>query len=103
MSRKAKAEELPKFDLYQYLDHDHMIAVYLTDILREGDGAVLATALGNLSRARGMAVVAKRSGLTREALYKALRPGSSPRFNTMVKVLGAFNVKLIAVPTRGKP
>jgi probable addiction module antidote protein len=49
-----------------------------------------------MSRARGMANVAKESGLGRESLYKALAPGSKPRFDTVVKVARALGVRLCA-------
>ncbi len=50
------------------------------------DPALLAAALGDIARARGMNEIAKASGLTREALYKALRPNAKPRYDTIVKV-----------------
>ena len=57
------------------------IAAYLTTALEENDAALLAAALGDIARSRGMTQVAKDSGITREALYKALRPDSNPRFH----------------------
>jgi len=71
------------------------IAVYLTDILEAGDGALLASALGEIAGARGMTEIAKSAGITREALYKALRPGSAPRFDTISRVCAALGVKLV--------
>jgi probable addiction module antidote protein len=41
---------------------------------------------------------ARASGLTREALYKALRPNSQPRFDTIARVCTALGVKLVAQP-----
>lgn len=41
-------------------------------------------------RARGMTETAKKSDMSREALYKALRPGSAPRFVTISKVMKAL-------------
>jgi probable addiction module antidote protein len=43
-----------------------------------------------------MSEIAKASGITREALYKALRPGSAPRFDTVSRVCAALGVKLVA-------
>jgi probable addiction module antidote protein len=64
--------------------------------LEDNDPALLAAALGDIARARGMTEIAKASGLTREALYKALRPTASPRFDTIAKVCKALGVKLTA-------
>ena len=51
-------------------------------------------ALGVVARARGMTDVARAAGLTREALYKALRPNSQPRFDTIARVCRALGLKL---------
>ena len=55
-------------------------------------------ALGVIARARGMTEVARASGLTREALYKALRPNSQPRFETIARVCSALGVRLVRKP-----
>jgi probable addiction module antidote protein len=98
MSKKIKISELPVFDVAEYLDDEQAIAEYLTVVLEENDPAALADALGTVARARGMAAVAQDSGITREALYKALRPGSQPRFETIQRVCAAFGVRLVAQP-----
>lgn len=95
MSKRIKAADLPDFDAAPYLDGEAAIAAYLTDILEAADPALLAAALGDIARARGMSEIAKASGITREALYKALRPGSAPRFDTVSRVCAALGVKLV--------
>ncbi len=50
------------------------------------------------AKARGMTDIAKAAGITREALYKALRPGSAPRFDTVNRVCAALGVRLVAQP-----
>ena len=67
-------------------------------MLEENDAALLAAALGDIARARGMTSVAKDSGITREALYKALRPSSEPRFDTINRVCASLGVRLVAQP-----
>jgi len=57
-------------------------------------------AVGDVAKARGMATIARDSGLGRESLYKALAPGAKPRFDTIMKVLQALGLKLHAEPTR---
>ena len=101
MSKEIKLNSLPEFDAADYLTDDQAMADYLTAVLEDGDGALLAAALGDIARARGMSDIAKSTGLTREALYKALRADSAPRFDTIQKVCGALGIKLVAQPAEG--
>ena len=94
MRPKIKISELPDFDAAEFLQTDADIAAYLSTVLEENDAGLLAAALGDIARARGMTQVAKEAGITREALYKALRPGSEPRFETVSRVCAALGVKL---------
>jgi probable addiction module antidote protein len=98
MRPKIKISELPDFDAAEFLQTDADIAAYLSTVLEENDAGLLAAALGDIARARGMTQVAKEAGITREALYKALRPGSEPRFETVSRVCAALGVKLVAQP-----
>ena len=97
MTDKIKIADLPSFDMAEELRTDEDITIYLNLVLEENDPAELAHALGVIARARGMTQIAKDAGMTREALYKALRPDSSPRFDTISRVMGALGVKLVAV------
>jgi len=94
MTKKTKISELPVFDVTEHLTDDQAIAEYLSIVLEENDPAALAEALGDIARARGMTDIAKASGLAREALYKALRPSSQPRFDTISRVCDALGLKL---------
>ncbi len=96
MSKRVRVADLADFDAAPYLDSEEAIAAYLTDILAANDPALLAAALGDIARARGMSEIAKASGITREALYKALRPDAKPRFDTVNRVCAALGVKLVA-------
>ena len=96
IGKRIKANDLPEFDAAHYLDSERSIAAYLTDILEANDAALLASALGDIARARGMTEIAKSAGITREALYKALRPDSAPRFDTVSRVCAALGVRLVA-------
>jgi len=98
MVKKIQVADLPEFDLAEQLKTEEDIAAYLTMVIDEGDMAELAHALGVAARARGMSDVAKASGITREALYKALRPDASPRFDTISRVCSALGVRLVAQP-----
>ncbi len=98
MTTKIKISELPTFDMAEHLPDEQAISEYITIVLEEEDPSELAHALGVVARARGMAQIAKDSGLTREALYKALRADASPRFDTIARVCKALGVKLVAQP-----
>jgi probable addiction module antidote protein len=96
--KKIRIASLKTFDMAEHLDSGQAIAEYLTLVIEENNPAFLAAALGDVARARGMAKIAEDSGITREALYKALRPDAQPRFDTIQRVMAALGVKLTAVP-----
>ncbi len=100
MTRKTKIADLPDFDMAEMLQSEEDVATYLSLVLEEGDAAEFTHALGVVARSRGMTAVAEQSGLTREALYKALRPTSQPRFDTIHRVCQALGVRLVALPSR---
>ena len=82
------------FEITQMLQTEQDIAEYLCVALEDGDSDEFVRALRHSVKARGMTEIAKTSGLTREALYKALRPGSQPRFDTILKVIHALGLRL---------
>jgi probable addiction module antidote protein len=93
-----KIEALPNYDPTEYLKSETAIAAFLNDFLEEGDTSMIAEALGIAARARGMTEIASKSGIARESLYKALRADSQPRLDTILKVLNAFGIRLVAQP-----
>jgi len=97
-TQKIKVEDLPEFDMAEHLDSEEAIAEYLSIVLEENDPAELAHALGTIARARGMTEVARSSGLSREALYKALRPSSQPRMDTIMRVVNALGLRFNVQP-----
>jgi len=101
MIKKIRIADLPDFDPAEQLRNEEDVAAYLTIVMEENDPALLAAALGDIARARGMGDIAKASGITREALYKALRPNSRPRFDTISLVCSALGVRLEAKPIHG--
>jgi len=92
------SEQLLPFDMTTLLDSDEAVSEYLNQVLEDGDSDELIRALGYIAKAKGMAMIAKESGLGRESLYKALAPGAKPRFDTVLKVIRALGVKLHAEP-----
>ncbi|NCN97939.1 MAG: putative addiction module antidote protein, partial [Rhodoferax sp.] len=96
--QKIRLSDLPDFDVAEHLDSEQAIADYLTVVLEDNDASLLAAALGDIARSRGMSEMAKQSGLSREALYKALKPNAKPRFDTISRVCAALGVRLVAQP-----
>ena len=86
--------KLTKFDAADYLDSDESIAEYLTAALEDENPDVFLAAISDVAKVRGMATIAKESGLGRESLYKALAPGAKPRYDTVLKVLHGLGVKI---------
>lgn len=82
------------WDAADYLHSDEDIARYLDAALEEDDPAVLAAALGDVARAKGMTEVARESGLGRESLYKALSADGNPRFETVQRVVRSLGLRL---------
>jgi len=76
------------------------MAAYLEAVLEDGDPALVAAALGDIARAKGMAMIARETGLGRESLYKALSPGGNPEFATVLKVVKALGLRLHVSTTR---
>jgi probable addiction module antidote protein len=90
---------LAPFDASDYLDSEETIAEYLRAALGNPDSDAFLTAVRDVAKARGISRVAADAGLGRESLYKALKPGAHPRFDTMRRLLGALGVRLdIAAP-----
>jgi probable addiction module antidote protein len=79
---------------------DAALVAHLCALIDAGDTAAVVAALGELARLRGMSQVARDTGLSREALYRALRAHSFPRFDTIVRVCAALDLKLRAHPAR---
>jgi probable addiction module antidote protein len=90
------ALKLSKWDSAQYLKTEEDAALYFEACLEEAgdDAAFIAKALGTIARARGMAQLAKDTGLGRESLYKALSGEGNPSFDTILKVTHALGLRL---------
>ena len=87
-----------RYDVAEHLRTPEDMVAYLDASIEEADGdaAFLAKALGDIARARGMAQVATDTGLSRESLYKALSSERVPRFDTVLRVVGALGLTLRA-------
>lgn len=92
MVQKGNIKFYP-FDAAMFLNNDELILEYLQDAMQEGDKEFMQ-ALETVARAKGMTELAKRTGLSRESLYKTLNGETKPRFESIQKILAALNIKL---------
>ncbi|WP_346799105.1 putative addiction module antidote protein [Halomonas sp. Bachu 37] len=86
------------YDTADYLQTEKDVVAYLEAVMEENDSALLATALGDIARARNMSQLAKEVGMSREGLYKALSGEGNPAFSTISKVANALGLRLTVEP-----
>jgi probable addiction module antidote protein len=86
------------YDVAEFLETPEEMGAYLKACIQESDGdaALIAKALGDIVRAKGMTQIAREIGLSRESLYKALSGDRSPSFDTILKVISALGLQLSA-------
>ncbi len=88
-----------RWDISDYLDSPERISGYLEAAFEDGDPALIAAALGDIARAKGMTDLARKAGLGRESLYKSLSADGNPALSTVLQVLRALGLELRAVPS----
>ena len=90
--------ETKPFDAAKYLDTPESQAELVADALESGDATYLTHALGVVARAKGMSEIAKKTGITREGLYKALSAEGDPRLTTFLSVIKSLGLRLSVKP-----
>ncbi len=85
-----------RWDAADYLKTKRDMVAYLAAAFEDGDPALIAAALGDIARAKGMTKIARETGLSRENLYKALSPDGRPEFSTIMKVTKALGITIHA-------
>jgi probable addiction module antidote protein len=93
-----KIRALPKYEAADYLRTEEALVAFVNEFLADSDATMFAEAILVACKAKGMAEVAGKAGIARESLYKALRPQSQPRFDTILKVLHAIGLRLVVQP-----
>jgi probable addiction module antidote protein len=88
-----------RFDAADYLDSEERQSAYIAQALETGDADFVRDALGLVARARGMGEIAKKAGLNRESLYKALGETGNPEFGTVMRIVRALGLTLSVHPT----
>lgn len=89
-----------KWDTAEFLDSPEMVAAYVEAVMEEGDPELIALALGNIARSKGMTEIAKKTGVTREGLYKALSTEGDPKLSTFLGVLKSLGLQMSVKPAR---
>jgi probable addiction module antidote protein len=95
-----KRTKTSPYDSAEYLDSSEAINAYMEEALETDDPAFIAKALGTIARARGMSQIAKKAGLSRESLYKALSTEGNPEFGTIIRVMQALGLKFSITATQ---
>jgi probable addiction module antidote protein len=86
--------KLTKWDVVEHLQTRDDMVDYLDACLAENDPELIAAALGDIARVRGMTQVAHDTGLSQESLYRALSGKGNPEFSTIIKVVKALGLSL---------
>lgn len=87
------------WDPSEHLQTKEEMAHYLEAALEDGESSLIAAALGDIARSKGMASIAEATGLGRESLYKSLSENGNPELATVLKVVDALGLRLTAVPS----
>jgi probable addiction module antidote protein len=91
---KATKIKTRKWDLAEHIKTEEDVVAYLDAALDDGDPELVTAVLGDIARSKGMAKIAKKTGLGRESLYKALSKNGNPKLETFLKVVQALGLKL---------
>ena len=89
-------EKLTKFDPAEALTSDEAIAAFMEEAFKTEDAGYIAHALGVVARAKGMAQIAKDTGLSREQLYRSFSANGNPTLKTTIAVMKALGIELAA-------
>jgi probable addiction module antidote protein len=90
------ALETSRWDSADLLESPEDIAAYIEAAFEDGDPAVITHALGVVARAKGLPQVAQETGLSHEALYKALTSDGDSKLSAFFSVLKALGMKVTA-------
>jgi probable addiction module antidote protein len=93
-----KIADLKTVDLAEYLKTDKDRADFLADAIDAEHPELFARALDIVARSRGISDLARQTGLTRAGIYKAISEGANPSFDTVLRLLDALGVELVARP-----
>jgi probable addiction module antidote protein len=95
--RKTVPKTAP-YDSAEFLNSPKAIQFYMEEVMESGDAQLITHALGVVARAKSMSEIARKSGLSRESLYRSLSPSGKPEFGTVMSVLKALDLGLSVKP-----
>ena len=95
---KMKKNETSILNIAEYLDNEEIVAEYLNMVSESDNPALFLRAIGHIAKSKGMSLIAEKTGLGRESLYKALNEKAHPRFETIFKVLNAMDIQMTLIP-----
>lgn len=84
------------WNVADHLGDDDAAAAYLDACLEDGDPKLVAAALGDIARAKGITDLAARTGLPADALDRALSAHGDPEFSIVLKIVAALGLQLAA-------
>ncbi len=94
--RRLKLRQQAPFEAARYQTSDKAIAEYMTAEFEVDVLDFLLLSLVDVANARGIAKLAKETGLGRKSLYKAIVSGAKPSFDSVMKIARASGVRLYA-------
>ncbi len=86
--------ETKPWDAADVLNTPADIAAYLNAYLEDGTPEDLLRALNTIARSHGMSALARETGVSREALYRAFSDKGNPTLDTLLRVMKALGVRL---------
>lgn len=82
-----------KWNAADFIETEEDARAYIEAALEEKDLSLFSAALGEIAKSKGMTALAKKTGMGRTSLYKALSMDGQAQFSTIVKVLDALGYR----------
>jgi probable addiction module antidote protein len=92
--KKKKDLGIKEWNVLDHLETDEDIRLFIQAAYDEGDYDYFLSAVGTAAKARGINDMARKMGVNRESLYKSLSGKRNPRFETVMKAIEAFGLKV---------
>ena len=83
-----------KEDFYRELEDKEAAETYLNDAMKSGDAGTILLAIRDLAKVRGVAEIAKKTGIQREHLYTILSEHGNPTLESFNSIMDALGYEL---------
>jgi len=91
------------FRAADHLQSEAEVAAYIEAMLEDGDARAVPVALRTVAESvGGMTALARKTGLSRETLYRTLSKRGNPRLDTLAAILAAFGLRLTVRTRSGR-